>query len=86
VALRLPLEVAAALGDTEEERSAADVLASLSASLEAANVQLASAAVQTPQELVRAREALMRAPAQSTSDAAAYAAREREADAALLAA
>ncbi len=36
-ALRLPLDVAAALGDTEEERAAADVLASQSASLEAAN-------------------------------------------------
>jgi ankyrin repeat protein len=35
-ALRLPLDVAAALGDTEEERAAADVLASQSASLEAA--------------------------------------------------
>ncbi len=35
-ALRLPLDVAAALGDTEEERAAADDLASQSASLEAA--------------------------------------------------
>ena len=85
-ALRLPLDVAAALGDTEEERAAADVLASQSASFEAANVQLAAAAAQTPQELARAREALARAPAQSPSDAAAYAAREREADAALRAA
>jgi hypothetical protein len=85
-ALRLPLDVAAALGDTEEERAAADVLASQSASLEAANVQLAAAAVQTPEELTRAREALARAPAQSPSDAAAYAVREREADAALRAA
>ena len=42
--------------------------------------------MQTPQELARAREALARAPAQSPSDAAAYAAREREADAALRAA
>jgi hypothetical protein len=85
-ALRLPLDVAAALGDTEEERAAAYVLASQSASLEAANAQLAAAAAQTPQELARAREALARAPAQSPSDAAPYAAREREADAALRAA
>ncbi len=85
-ALRLPLDVAAALGDTEEERAAADVLASQSASFEAANAQLAAAAVQSPQELARAREALASAPAQSPSDAAAYAAREREADAALRAA
>ena len=83
-ALRLPLDVAAAHGDTEEERAAADVLASQSASLEAANAQLA--AVQSPQELARAREALARAPAQSPSDAAAHAARERQADAALRAA
>jgi hypothetical protein len=60
-ALRLPLDVAAALGDTKEERAAADVLASQSASLEAANAQLA--AVQSPQELARAREALARAHA-----------------------
>ncbi len=46
------------------------VLASQSASLEAANAQLAAAAVQTPQELARAREALARAPAQLLSDAA----------------
>jgi hypothetical protein len=85
-ALRLPLDVAAALGDTEEERAAADVLASQSASLEAANAQLAAAAVQTPQELARAREALARAPAQSPSGATARAAWEREADAALRAA
>ena len=85
-ALRLPLDVAAALGDTEEERAAADVLASQSASLEAANAQLAAAAAQTPQALARAREALALAPAQSPSDAAAHAAREREADAALRAA
>jgi ankyrin repeat protein len=83
-ALRLPLDVAAALGDTEEERAAADVLASQSATLKAANSQLA--AVQTPEELARAREALARTPAQSPSDAAAYAVWEREADAALLAA
>jgi hypothetical protein len=82
-ALRLPLDVAAALGVTKEERDAADVLMSQSASFEAANVQLAAAAVQTPEELARAREALARAPAQSPSDAAAYAARERVADAAL---
>jgi hypothetical protein len=82
-ALRLPLDVAAALGDTEEERAAADVLASQSASLEVANVQLASAAAQAPDELARARKALARAPAQSPSDAAAHAARERVADAAL---
>jgi ankyrin repeat protein len=44
-ALRLPLDVAAALGDTEEERAAADTLASQSASLEAANAQLAAAAL-----------------------------------------
>ena len=81
-ALRLPLDVAAALGDTEEERAAAYVLASQSASLEAANVQLASAAVQTPEELSRAREAL----ANEVPDAAAHAAREREVDAALRAA
>ena len=43
-ALRLPLDVAAALGDTEEERAAADDLASQSATLEAANAQLAAAA------------------------------------------
>ncbi len=85
-ALRLPLDVAAALGDTEKERAAADVLASQSARFEAANAQLAAAAVQTPHELARAREALARAPAQSPSDAAACAAREREADAALRAA
>ena len=78
-ALLLPLDVAAALGDTEEERAAADVLASQSASFEAAKAQLASAAVQSPQELARAREALARAPAQSPSDAAASSAREREA-------
>jgi hypothetical protein len=60
-ALRLPLDVAAALGDTKEERAAADVLASQSASLEAANAQLAAAAAQTPQELALAREALARA-------------------------
>ncbi len=83
-ALRLPLDVAAALGDTEGERAAADVPASQSASLGAANAELA--VVQTPEELALAREALVRAPAQSPSDAAAYAAREREADAALLAA
>ncbi len=85
-ALRLLLDVAAALGDTEEERAAADVLASQSASFEAANAQLAAATVRTPQELTRAREALARAPAQSPSDAAAHAARERKADAALRAA
>jgi hypothetical protein len=85
-ALRLPLDVAAAVGDTEEERAAADVLASQSASLEAANAQLAAAAAQTPQALARARENLACAPAQSPSDAAAHAAREREADAALRAA
>jgi len=85
-ALRLPLDVAAAHGDTEEERAAADVLASQSASLEAANAQLAAAAAQTPQALARAREALACAPAQSPSDAAAHAARERKADAALSAA
>ena len=77
---------AASLGDTEEERAAADVLVSQSALLEVANAHLAAAAMQTPQELARAREALARAPAQSPSDAAAYAAREREADAALRAA
>ncbi len=82
-ALRLPLDVSAALGDSEDKRAAADVLASQSASFEAANVQLAAAAVQTPEELARTREALARAPAQSPSDAAAYAARERVADAAL---
>jgi hypothetical protein len=49
-------------------------------------VQLAAAIAQTPQELERAREALVRAPAQSPSDAAALAAWEREADAALRAA
>ncbi len=48
-ALRLPLDVAAALGDTEEERAAADLLASQSASFEAAKVQLAAAAVETPE-------------------------------------
>jgi hypothetical protein len=85
-ALRLPLDVAAALGDTEEERAAADVLASQSALFEAINAQLATAAVQTPEELARAREALARAPAQSPSDAAARTAWEREADAALRAA
>jgi ankyrin repeat protein len=81
-ALRLPLDVAAALGDTEEERAAADVLASQSAVLDAANAQLAAAAAQTPEELTRASEALARAP----SDDAAYAAQERKADAALRAA
>jgi hypothetical protein len=85
-ALRLPLDVAATLGDTEEERAAADVLASQSASFEAAKVQLAAAAEQNPIEFVLAREALVRAPAQSPSDAAAHAARELEADAALRAA
>ncbi len=39
--------------------------------------------MQTPQELARAREALASAPAQSPSDAAAYAAQECKADAAL---
>ncbi len=77
-------DVAAALGDTEEERATADVLASQSALFKAANAQLD--AVQTPEEIVRAREVLARAPAQLPSDAAAYAAREREADAALRAA
>ncbi len=62
-ALRLPLDVAAALGVTQEERDAADVLMSQSASFEAANVQLAAAATQTPEELARTREALARAPA-----------------------
>jgi hypothetical protein len=85
-ALRLPLDVAAALGDTEEERAAADDLASQSASFEAANAQLAAAAVKSPEELARAREALARAPAQSPSDAVAFANWEREADAALRAA
>jgi hypothetical protein len=84
-ALRLPLDVAAALGVTQEERDAADVLMSQSASFEA-DVQLAAAVAQTPEELARTREALARAPAQSPSDAAPYTAREREADAALLAA
>ena len=82
-AMRLSLDVAVALGDTEEERAAADVLASQSALLEEAKAQLA--AVQSPQELARAREALAN-EAQSPSDAAAYAAREREAYAALRAA
>jgi hypothetical protein len=82
----MPLDVAAALGDTEEERAAADVLASQSASLEAANAQLAAAAVNTPEVSARARETLVRASAQSPSDAASYAAREREADAVLRAA
>jgi hypothetical protein len=85
-ALRLPLDVAAALGDTEEERAAADVLASQWASFKAFNADLAAAAVQTPQELARAREALANAPAMSPSEATAYAARERKADAALRAA
>ena len=49
-------------------------------------MQLAAAAVQTPEELARAREVLARPPEQSPSDAARYAAREREADAALRAA
>jgi hypothetical protein len=84
--MRLSLDVAVALGDTEEERAAADVLVSQSASLEFANAQLAAAAVQTPRELARAREALARAPLQSPNDAAAHAAREREADDALRAA
>jgi hypothetical protein len=83
-ALRLPLDVAAALGDTEEECAAADILASQSALFEVANAQLA--AVQTPEEFARAREALARVPAQSPSDAAAYAAQELKADAALRAA
>jgi hypothetical protein len=43
-ALCLPLDVAAALGDTEEERAAADVLVSQSAVLEVANAQLAAVA------------------------------------------
>ena len=54
--------------------------------LEAANAKLAAAAVQTPEEFARAREALARVPAQSPSDAAAYAAQELKADAALRAA
>ena len=83
-ALRLPLDVALALGDTEEERAAADVLASQSALFDVVNARLA--AVQTPKEFARARDALKRAPAHSPSDAAAYAAWEREADAALRAA
>jgi hypothetical protein len=78
--MRLSLDVAVALGDTEEERAAADVLASQSASLEVANAQLAAAAAQNPQALARAREALACAPAQSPSDAAEHAARERKAD------
>ncbi len=41
-ALRLPLDVATALGDTEEERAAADTLAYQSALLEAVNAQLAA--------------------------------------------
>ncbi len=45
--------------------------------------KFAAAAVQTPQEVTCAREALARAPAQSPSDAAALAVREREVDAAL---
>jgi hypothetical protein len=85
-ALRLPLDVAAALGDTEEERAAADVLAWQSAMLEFFNVNLASDAAQAPQELTRAREALARAHTQSPSDAAAHAVQERETDAALRAA
>jgi hypothetical protein len=85
-ALRLTLDVAAALGDTEEERAAPDALASQSASFTAAKVQLAAAAEQNPIEFVLAREALVRAPAQSPSDAAEHAARELEADAALRAA
>ena len=85
-ALCLPLDVAAALGDTEEERAAADVLVSQSALLEVANAHLAAAAMQTPQELARACEVLACAHVQSPSDAASYTAREREADAALRAA
>ena len=84
--LRLPLDVATALGDTEEERAAADVLASQSAWLEAVNTLLTTTVVRSPHDLARAREALWRAPAQSPSDAAAHAARERVVDAALFAA
>jgi ankyrin repeat protein len=50
-ALRLPLDVALALGDTEEERAAADVLASQSALFDVANADLAASA---PKEFVRA--------------------------------
>jgi hypothetical protein len=82
-ALRLPLDVAAALGDTEEERAAADVLASQSALLEYYKVKLVAAAAQRPQEFALACEALARPYTLSPSDAAAHAVQEREADVAL---
>jgi ankyrin repeat protein len=78
-ALCLPLDVAAALGDTEEERAAGNALASQSALLEEANAKLA--AVSTPEKFSRAREAIAN-DVQTPSEAA----REREADAALRAA
>ena len=82
-ALLLPLDAAAALGDTEEERAAADVLATESEALEWSSAQVAAASAQTPpQELARVRVALARAQAPT----AAQAALEREADAALRAA
>ena len=82
-ALCLPLDVAAALGVTEEERAAADALASQSATIRWVNARLAAAAAQTPEALARAREALARAPALSPDDAAEHAAREHEFRAAL---
>jgi ankyrin repeat protein len=82
-ALCLPLNVAAALGATEEERAAADALASQSAKIRSVNARLAAAAAQTPEALARAREALARAPALSPEDAAEHAAREHEFRAAL---
>jgi ankyrin repeat protein len=86
-ALCLPLCAAAALGDTEEERAAADLLASQSDTVRQANRLLAIVALKIPQEYMRAREAhLAHAPAQSPSDAAAHAVRERKADAELRAA
>jgi hypothetical protein len=64
----------------------ADAVAIVTAHDELDYAKLVAAAVQTPDEFTRAREALSRAPAQSPSDAAANAARERVADAALRAA
>ena len=82
-ALSLPLDVAPAVGVTEEERAAADALASQSATFRWVNARLAAAAAQTPEALARAREALARAPALSPDDAAEHAAREHELRAAL---
>lgn len=90
-ALSLPFCLAAALGDTVEERAAADQLVSQSDAVRIAETELARAVFEDPDALVRCRAALARArprslaraPEESPGDAAARAARERTADAAL---